>query len=52
MQIATAGVTQSGGTSKAVIDHMQAQANLCVDTTASFQAFGGGWCNRANVPES
>jgi outer membrane protein TolC len=31
---------------------MQAQANRYADTAALFQALGGGWWNRADIPSS
>jgi len=36
----------------AVINLVQAQANRYADTAALFQALGGGWWNRADVPKS
>jgi hypothetical protein len=35
---------------QAVINLVQAQANRYADTAALFQALGGGWWNRADVP--
>jgi outer membrane protein TolC len=37
---------------QAVINLVQAQANRYADTAAIFQALGGGWWNRADVPKS
>ena len=37
---------------EAVINMVQAQANRYADTAALFQALGGGWWNRADVPKS
>ncbi|MFZ0535225.1 MAG: efflux transporter outer membrane subunit [Candidatus Sulfotelmatobacter sp.] len=37
---------------QAVINVVQAQANRYADTAALFQALGGGWWNRADVPKS
>ena len=37
---------------QAVINLVQAQANRYADTAALFQALGGGWWNRANLPKS
>ena len=37
---------------QAVINLVQAQANRYTDTAALFQALGGGWWNRADVPKS
>jgi len=37
---------------QAVINLVQAQANRYADTAALFQALGGGWWNRADVPKS
>jgi outer membrane protein TolC len=37
---------------QAVINLAQAQANRYADTAALFQALGGGWWNRADVPKS
>jgi outer membrane protein TolC len=36
----------------AVISLVQAQANRYADTAALFQALGGGWWNRPDVPKS
>jgi outer membrane protein TolC len=36
----------------AVIGLAQAQANRFADSAALFQALGGGWWNRADVPKS
>jgi len=36
---------------QAVINLAQVQANRYGDTTALFQALGGGWWNRADVPK-
>jgi len=36
----------------AVINLVQAQANRYADTAALFQALGGGWWNRADVPKN
>jgi len=36
----------------AVINLVQAQANRYADTAALFQALGGGWWNRADLPKS
>jgi NodT family efflux transporter outer membrane factor (OMF) lipoprotein len=37
---------------QAVINLAQAQANRYADTAALFQALGGGWGNRADIPKS
>jgi outer membrane protein TolC len=37
---------------QAVINLVQAEANRYVDTAALFQALGGGWWNRADIPKS
>jgi outer membrane protein TolC len=37
---------------QAVIALVQAQSNRFTDTAALFQALGGGWWNRADVPRS
>ncbi|MGO9519937.1 MAG: efflux transporter outer membrane subunit, partial [Candidatus Korobacteraceae bacterium] len=37
---------------QAVINLAQAQANRYADTAALFQALGGGWWNRADVPKT
>jgi NodT family efflux transporter outer membrane factor (OMF) lipoprotein len=37
---------------QAVINLMQAQANRYADTAALFQALGGGWWNRTDIPKS
>jgi NodT family efflux transporter outer membrane factor (OMF) lipoprotein len=37
---------------QAMINLVQAQANRYADTSALFQALGGGWWNRADVPKS
>ncbi len=37
---------------QAVINLVQAQANRYADTAALFQALGGGWWNRPDVPKS
>jgi len=37
---------------QAVINLAQAQANRYADTAALFQALGGGWWNRQDVPKS
>jgi NodT family efflux transporter outer membrane factor (OMF) lipoprotein len=37
---------------QAVINLVQAQSNRYSDTAALFQALGGGWWNRADVPKS
>jgi NodT family efflux transporter outer membrane factor (OMF) lipoprotein len=37
---------------QAVLNLAQAQANRYADTAALFQALGGGWWNRADVPKS
>jgi NodT family efflux transporter outer membrane factor (OMF) lipoprotein len=37
---------------QAVINLVQAQANRYADTAALFQALGGGWWNRSDVPKS
>jgi NodT family efflux transporter outer membrane factor (OMF) lipoprotein len=37
---------------QAMINLVQAQANRYSDTAALFQALGGGWWNRADVPKS
>ncbi|HEY6271953.1 MAG TPA: efflux transporter outer membrane subunit [Terriglobales bacterium] len=37
---------------QAVIGLVQAQANRYADTAALFQALGGGWWNRSDVPKS
>ena len=36
---------------QAVINLVQAQANRYADTAALFQALGGGWWNRADLPK-
>jgi outer membrane protein TolC len=36
----------------AVINLVQAQANRYADTAALFQALGGGWWNRPDVPKN
>jgi len=40
------------GYQQAVINLVQAQSNRYADTAALFQALGGGWWNRADVPKS
>jgi len=35
-----------------LINLVQAQSNRYVDTAALFQALGGGWWNRSDVPKS
>jgi len=37
---------------QAVINLVQAQANRYSDTAALFQALGGGWWNRPDIPKS
>jgi outer membrane protein TolC len=37
---------------QAVINLAQAQTNRYTDTAALFQALGGGWWNRADVPKN
>jgi NodT family efflux transporter outer membrane factor (OMF) lipoprotein len=37
---------------QALINLMQAQSNRYADTAALFQALGGGWWNRADIPRS
>jgi NodT family efflux transporter outer membrane factor (OMF) lipoprotein len=37
---------------QAVINLVQAQANRYADTAALFQALGGGWWNRPDIPKS
>jgi NodT family efflux transporter outer membrane factor (OMF) lipoprotein len=37
---------------QAVLNLVQAQANRFADTAALFQALGGGWWNRADLPKS
>ena len=37
---------------QAEINLIQAQANRYADTAALFQALGGGWWNRADIPKS
>ena len=37
---------------QAVINLVQAQANRYSDTAALFQALGGGWWNRSDIPKS
>jgi outer membrane protein TolC len=37
---------------QAVINLVQAQANRYADTAALFQALGGGWWNRVDIPKS
>ena len=37
---------------QAVINLVQAQSNRYADTAALFQALGGGWWNRADVPQN
>jgi outer membrane protein TolC len=37
---------------QAIIGQVIAQANRLSDTAALFQALGGGWWNRANVPSA
>jgi NodT family efflux transporter outer membrane factor (OMF) lipoprotein len=37
---------------EALINLVQAQANRYADTAALFQALGGGWWNRADIPRS
>ena len=36
---------------QALINLVQAQSNRYADTTALFQALGGGWWNRADIPK-
>jgi NodT family efflux transporter outer membrane factor (OMF) lipoprotein len=40
------------GYQQAVINLVQAQSNRYADTAALFQALGGGWWNRSDVPKS
>jgi NodT family efflux transporter outer membrane factor (OMF) lipoprotein len=37
---------------QALISLVQAQANRCADTAALFQALGGGWWNRPDIPKN
>lgn len=37
---------------QALITLVQAQSNRCADTAALFQALGGGWWNRTDLPKS
>lgn len=37
---------------QAVINLVQVQANRYADTAALFQALGGGWWNRTDIPKS
>ena len=37
---------------QALINLVQAQSNRYADTAALFQALGGGWWNRADIPKS
>jgi outer membrane protein TolC len=37
---------------QAVISQVQAQSNRYADTAALFQALGGGWWNRPDLPQS
>ncbi len=37
---------------QALINLVQAQTNRFTDTAALFQALGGGWWNRPDVPKS
>ncbi len=37
---------------QAVVNLVQAQANRYSDTAALFQALGGGWWNRTDIPKS
>jgi len=37
---------------QAILNLMQAQANRYADTAALFQALGGGWWNRVDIPKS
>ena len=37
---------------QALINLVQAQSNHYADTAALFQALGGGWWNRSDVPKS
>ena len=37
---------------QAMINRVQAQANRYADTAALFQALGGGWWNRTDIPKS
>jgi outer membrane protein TolC len=37
---------------QAVINLVQAQANRYADTAALFQALGGGWWNRPDIPKN
>ena len=37
---------------QALINLVQAQANRYTDTAALFQALGGGWWNRADIPKN
>jgi len=37
---------------QALINLVQAQSNRYADTVALFQALGGGWWNRADIPKS
>ena len=36
---------------QAVLNLVQAQSNRYADTAALFQALGGGWWNRADIPK-
>jgi outer membrane protein TolC len=37
---------------QALINLVQAQSNRYADTAALFQALGGGWWNRTDIPKS
>jgi outer membrane protein TolC len=37
---------------QAVINLVQSQANRYADTAALFQALGGGWWNRPDIPKN
>jgi outer membrane protein TolC len=37
---------------QALINLVQAQANRYADTAALFQALGGGWWNRSDIPKN
>jgi outer membrane protein TolC len=37
---------------QALINFVQAQSNRYADTAALFQALGGGWWNRTDIPKS
>jgi outer membrane protein TolC len=37
---------------QALMNLVQAQSNRYADTAALFQALGGGWWNRADIPKN